>query len=144
MKNKIDLFVSFVLFAVFIYAGSVKALDSQQFFEDLKAFQFGSEKLLAFGALVLPFLEVYSAIALFIPKLRQGALALILLQLFIFEIWLGQAWYRGIIEDCPCFGTKGIDIRIEFGINLLLIAGCIFCLRKDKNSTLSPTVESVA
>lgn len=131
MKHKLNWFLLLILFIVFIYAGTIKALDSQQFFEDLKAFQLGSEKFLAFGALVLPFLEIYSAIALLIPKLRKGALVLIFTQLILFEIWLGQAWYRGLIQDCPCFGAKGLDIRIEFVLNLIFITMTIFLIKKE-------------
>ena len=126
------------LASLFIYAGTIKAIDSQQFFEDLKSFKLGSPHFLALTAVLLPYLEIFSGLALFIPKLRRGALSLIVLQFFFFEIWLAQAWARDLIQDCPCFGAKGVDIRIEFCINLFFMAIASLLFFNKKNDSDQP------
>ena len=132
MKKLLKYFPLLVLSSIFLYAGLIKAIDPQSFYESLISFKLGSDSFLAIGATLLPFIEIFSALALWIPKLRKGALVLLLFQFGIFQVWLGQAWYRGLIQDCPCFGVKGMDIRVEFIINIFLIALSIFLLNREK------------
>ena len=133
MKKTFNILCILMLSIIFVYAGSVKAVDAQKFFEDLQAFKLGSDSFLAFGATVLPYLEIVAGVALLIPLFRRGALVLILAQFSVFQLWLGQAWARGIIQDCPCFGAKGLDIRVEFLINIFLIAVTFFLFVRKEN-----------
>lgn len=144
MKKPFSLITITILSGIFLYAGTIKAIDPQVFYESLLPFKLGSDKFLAFGATLLPFIEIFSALALLIPKLRKGALVLILGQFIIFQTWLGQAWARDLIQECPCFGAKGIDIRIEFGINIILMITSVLLLKNEfsPNSTLPKTEQS--
>lgn len=122
---------TFIISTLFLYSGISKALDLQAFYEATLNFKLGSKQLLALGVTVLPYLEIVTALGLLLSKLRLSAAILILCQYIIFQIWLGQAWVRGLIQDCPCFGNQGLDIRIEFGINFIFMAMTIFLIKEE-------------
>ena len=121
--NKVFQYVGMTfLSGIFLFAGLSKVFDTQFFYESLLAFKLGSKSMMAFSAIFLPWLEVFSALALWLGKTRRGALFLIIIQYLIFQVYLIQAWARDLISECPCFGQRGIDIRVEIFLNFIFLA----------------------
>ncbi|HEY8240487.1 MAG TPA: MauE/DoxX family redox-associated membrane protein, partial [Kiritimatiellia bacterium] len=87
-------------------------------------------------ALLLPWIELFSGIALIIaPRLRHGAAILILGMLVVFTSAIAIDLYRGIDITCGCFtsGGKGQHIgTMKMLENLAMIAGACFLAWRER------------
>lgn len=112
---------------VFIYAGVVKVLDSQQFALDVQNYQLTTWTVSILVAMYLPWLEIVAALALFYRKLYLGALSAVLGMTVVFLVAIISAWARGLDITCGCFGRS--DVRVSypelFGRDLLLMAAAL-------------------
>jgi hypothetical protein len=112
---------------VFVYAGSVKILDSQQFALDVQNYQLTSWTMSIVVAMYLPWLEIIASIALMTRKLYLGALSAMLGMTSVFLVAILSAWMRGLDITCGCFGRS--DVRVSYpeliGRDLLLMAAIV-------------------
>ncbi len=92
------------LCAMFVYAGALKLSDPNGFAEDLMNYRLLPEALVAPLALVLPVLEIVTAVALLLPSYARGGALLCALMLAVFAAAMAQAKMRGIDLECGCFG----------------------------------------
>lgn len=92
---------------VFLYAGALKAWDTQQFALDVQNYQLTSWTLSIVVAVYLPWIEIVAALALLVRRLYEGALMAILGMTLVFLGAIGSAWARGLDISCGCFG-KGV------------------------------------
>ncbi len=117
----------FLVGAVFIYAGVLKAMAPLRFASDIENYH-----LLpwAFGvrlAFYLPWLEMLCGLGLLTRRLYAGSIAILsaLLAVFIAASVIARA--RGIDVSCGCFGTAGSNLgfaghlAIDFGMLALLL-----------------------
>jgi uncharacterized membrane protein YphA (DoxX/SURF4 family) len=120
------------LCAVFLYAGIEKWSHSRDFVEQIANYQFMPE-LAAYAALLLPPVEIASAIAiLFTPRLwRLAAAVLMFGMLLMFTLAMARAWSMGINIECGCFGKGSPTIGpLSFLRNagLMLAAAGLFAI----------------
>jgi uncharacterized membrane protein YphA (DoxX/SURF4 family) len=91
--------------AIWLVAGIAKIADLQHFDSQVAAYKVLPHSLVAPFAYTLPFVEtvigIYLAIGLFIRP--AAALATVLMGVFIAA--QAQAWARGLVLDCGCFGA---------------------------------------
>jgi uncharacterized membrane protein YphA (DoxX/SURF4 family) len=120
--------------AVFIFAGMVKLRDPQLFLIAIRNFRILPDPFAAWLALGLPWLEIFSGLAVLTGFLRRGALLLLIACLVVFLVAIVVAWTRGLDIDCGCFGsTFKSDVRTEFALDLLLLTVGAWLLSREKS-----------
>lgn len=95
-----------LLGGVFLYAGALKAWNPMTFLDDVRSFDLLTDPYAAWLALFLPWLEIFSGIAVITGLLRKGALLVLNGSLLVFLVAIGISWYRGIDIQCGCFGSS--------------------------------------
>jgi len=98
-----------ILAAFFLAAGVLKAIDPIRFAEDIRNYQLLPDPLPALSALILPWLEIFAALAVLSGRLYRGGLVLLGGMLAVFLVALTSAWVRGLDIRCGCFGDTGGD-----------------------------------
>lgn len=110
---------------VFLYAGAVKAWDSQQFALDVQNYQLTSWTGSILVAFYLPWLELFCAVALVVRRLVAGALVLLGGMLIVFLGAITSAWVRGLDISCGCFASGERSIQANYpalaGMDLALL-----------------------
>jgi uncharacterized membrane protein YphA (DoxX/SURF4 family) len=96
-----------ILAAFFLAAGILKAVDPIRFAEDIRNYQLLPDPFPALLALVLPWLEIFAALAVLTGRLYRGGLVLLGGMLAVFLAALTSAWIRGLDIRCGCFGDSG-------------------------------------
>ncbi len=109
--------------AVFVYAGTMKALDPLDFAADISRYHILPEFAVIPLAYFLPFFEIFSGLAVASGVLLSSGLVATLLLLGIFIAALISAWFRGLDIQCGCFGQGG-GASVQFALlrNLVLLA----------------------
>jgi hypothetical protein len=134
-----------VLGGTFAYAGAEKLLAPAEFAVAIANYRLPLLHAPAIHAVafVLPVLEVVLAVSLFIPALRRGALVGMGGLLVLFMAALAQAFARGIVVDCGCFGSATTASIFSMGAALardvVLLAVVAFLWRASKNAIPQPT-----
>ena len=122
--------------AIFIYASWHKLELPADFALDIFHYQLAPGAVVNATALVLPWLELLSGIALIIaPRLRHGAAILILGMLVVFTTGIVIDLFRGIDVTCGCFssGGKGQHIgTLKVLENMAMIAGACFLVWRER------------
>ncbi len=128
--------VAWIFGGVFIFSGFVKVRDPQLFLMQIRGFHLLGDPFAAWLALGLPWLEIFCGVAVVIGFLRRGGLLLLGLSLVVFIIVLAFAWGRGLDIECGCFGNAvKTSLRMELLIDLVLLALCIWLLRRVSRQT---------
>lgn len=112
-----------LLAAVFLYTGSVKALDPAAFVIDVRSFQLLPDPWAAWLALGLPWLEIFAALALLLGGWARGALLTIAGMLLAFASAFIQAWARDLDVTCGCFGKT--ENHTNFVASLAIDSGLL-------------------
>lgn len=89
-------------------------------------------------AILLPWIELVAAVALFVPTYRAAALKLVLGLLVMFTAILGIALLRGTAASCGCFGSADAFINrpdVSLVRNALMIAAAVVLLRRMPTSS---------
>lgn len=107
-----------VITTVFVWAGVIKAIDPGAFQRDVASYQLLPTLATLAVATYLPWLEIVSAMALWIRALRQGGEWLLLSLTGVFLIAITSAWWRGLDLRCGCFGQ---DVGGSVGYGWLLL-----------------------
>jgi putative oxidoreductase len=117
-----------LLAAAFLYAGSFKALDPAAF-----ALAIDNYRLLPYSAAValavyLPWVEIACGLGLFWPRIRLGALAVVVGLCLVFGGAIASAVLRDLDIGCGCFGGDGgsrasLLISLLRSVALLLMSG---------------------
>ncbi|MFY9552419.1 MAG: MauE/DoxX family redox-associated membrane protein [Thermoanaerobaculia bacterium] len=125
--------VQFVLAAFFVVAGLSKIADPPGFAHEIHNYKLVSGSLVNAMALVLPWVEVVTGVALFLGVYRRTAAKILAILLLVFIAALGINLARGRPVDCGCFGTSSVQktdaerlrdmkIAIARDVGLLLLA----------------------
>ena len=91
----------------FIFAALPKIWEPRQFAVDIKNYQMLPQAYLNLVALYLPWLEVFAAIAIIVPKTRRpGSVIIAGLLLFFIGAVSYAAFYKGLDITCGCTGKN--------------------------------------
>ena len=89
---------------LFTYAGLIKALDTQQFAFDVHHYELTSWTVSVLVAVYLPWLEIFTGVALFVRRFYAGAVLIAAALGLTFLAAITSAWWRGLDITCGCFG----------------------------------------
>ncbi|GAY07118.1 MauE/DoxX family redox-associated membrane protein [Pseudonocardia sp. N23] len=95
------------LAAVWLVSGTIKAVDPDQTYIAVRAYDVLPTGVVSVVATVLPFLELALGVLLLIGLGTRAAAALAAVVLVVFIAGVVQAWARGLSIDCGCFGGGG-------------------------------------
>lgn len=95
------------LAAVWLVSGTIKAVDPDQTYIAVRAYDVLPTGVVSVVATVLPFLELALGVLLLIGLGTRAAAALAAVVLVVFMAGVVQAWARGLSIDCGCFGGGG-------------------------------------
>jgi putative oxidoreductase len=121
-----------IIAAVFIYAGVLKILDPVQFAHDIDHYKILPWSVGVGLALYLPWLEIFSGLALIFRICYQGALSILTALVAVFLVATIAAKARGLDITCGCFGHASQNwsfpahLALDLGILAVLIILC-FC-----------------
>jgi uncharacterized membrane protein YphA (DoxX/SURF4 family) len=136
MRRWIGVLVRVVLGGIFLYAGLIKASDSQQFALALVPFTFLPVDATGFLAVFIAWSEVVAGVLILLPRIYLLGAAMIAALCVVFIGVLSWALWNGIVIPCPCFGGDappsasamvGVIMR---DVVLLLAAGALPYLGK--------------
>ena len=116
MATKVILLVlRLALGGIFVYAGGIKAFATQEFAQDIHRYAIVPwPDAVLLLAVYLPWLEIFSGLAVIFRKLYVGGLAVIVALTLVFLAALTSAWSRGLDIECGCFGREKTAIRTHF------------------------------
>ncbi len=126
----------FVLAAFFAVAGFFKIADPPGFAHEIHNYGLVPGAAVNAMALVLPWLELVTGVALFLGIARRSAARIFGLLLMVFIVALSINLARGKPVDCGCFGTATVQktdaerlnemkVAILRDVGLLLLVGQI-------------------
>ena len=125
--------IRLLLAGIFLAAGVSKVLDPIRFTNVVRDFELVHDPWAAWLAMGLPWLEIFTAIAILTPWFALGGTLLAGGMLTVFIGALASAWARGMAIDCGCFGGGGdllhsyMDV-ISLRVLLLVLCGLVFWL----------------
>ena len=123
--------VRVVVAGIFLVAGVMKIWDfaharsaTPDFTIAVQHYELLSPDLSMLLAVYLPWLEVITALTLFVRRLALGATAAMLGMSVMFLAAISSAWWRGLDISCGCFGRDEIstDFRTLILRDLALLA----------------------
>lgn len=91
--------------AVFLYAGTIKALDPRGFQSDIMNYRILPYGVATAVALYLPWLEILCGLSMLTKRCLYGVLAVAAALMVVFTFALLSAWIRGVDISCGCFGA---------------------------------------
>jgi uncharacterized membrane protein YphA (DoxX/SURF4 family) len=113
------------LAAVFLISGYLKAVDLDQTYVAVKAYQVLPKPAVELVATVLPWFELALGLLVLLGVGTRIVSVISALLLLTFMAGVTQAWVRGLSIDCGCFGGGG-DVaadRTSYGTELLRDTG---------------------
>lgn len=122
---------------VFIYAGALKAWETQDFARDIQHYSIvpWSDAILLL-AVYLPWVELFAGLAVIFRRLYLGGLVAIAFMMLTFTGALTSAWARGLDISCGCFGKEKESIRTNFPVllarDLAILAGSLVLLGAER------------
>src|SRR5436190_18109152 len=96
--------VDVIVGGVFIYAGAIKVLDPVQFANDIDNYKILPWTIGVGLAFYLPWLEIFSGLALILRRLYLGGLSILTALISVFLVATIAAKVRGLDITCGCFG----------------------------------------
>jgi uncharacterized membrane protein YphA (DoxX/SURF4 family) len=114
----LDLILRLVLSAIFLVSGVAKLTEPQSFAVIIEAYGIVPELLVLPVALVLPGLEIVSAVGLVMDQ--RGSLELMTVLILIFMTVLAYGIYLGLDVDCGCFGPEDPEAEAFHGLRRAL------------------------
>ena len=96
--------VDVIIGGIFIYAGAIKVLDPVQFAIDIDNYKILPWTISVGLAFYLPWLEIFSGLALILRRLYLGGLSILTGLVAVFLVATIAAKVRGLDITCGCFG----------------------------------------
>jgi putative oxidoreductase len=130
----------FGLAAVFLYAGTAKALTPHRFAVDIESYRIAPVWAALALAYYLPWLEIACGLGLLARRTAPGATLIAGTLMSAFMLALLSAWGRGLEIRCGCFGAgeaSASDYPWWLLRDLALLAGCA-ALWRDLRSRSKP------
>jgi putative oxidoreductase len=119
--------LDFVLAAIFIYAGALKAFDPVQFASDIDNYKLLPWPVSVALAFYLPWLEIFCALGLVFRFLYRGALSILSVSIVVFTLATIAAKVRGLDITCGCFGhaSQHWSFSSHLATNLAILAALL-------------------
>jgi uncharacterized membrane protein YphA (DoxX/SURF4 family) len=95
------------LAAVWLISGGIKAADPDQTYVAVDAYDVLPKSAVEIVAAILPFLEIALGLLLLVGIGTRLVAAVSIVLLLVFVAGVSQAWARGLLIDCGCFGDGG-------------------------------------
>jgi putative oxidoreductase len=129
--RRLERALAVVFGAVFVFSGCVKAWDPTLFLIAIRGFRILPDPFAAWLALGLPWLEVFSGLAVMCGWLKRGGLLVLNACLAVFVIMIVVAWARGLDVACGCFGDAlRLGTKVELGLDLVLLVAGLWLMRR--------------
>ena len=139
--TRIERLIPIVLGLVFLAAGILKIVDPHAFAVSIARLRIVPMALVGPIAILLPWIEVVAAVALFLPAGRVPAAKLLLGLLVVFTLTLAVAFAKGTAASCGCFGKADAVLNradVSLARNVVLIALAGLMLRRKPTSPAGP------
>lgn len=139
--SRTDRAIQILLGAAFLAAGTLKVFDPLSFALSTARLRLVPMPLLGPLAIVLPWIEAVTAVALFVPTYRRAALQMQISLLVLFTAVLAAALIRGTAASCGCFGSgDGFLNRADVAVarNVALLALAIVLIRRKPTCPAAP------
>ena len=132
VKSFVWRILDFIIAAIFIYAGVLKALDPVQFAHDIDHYKILPWTIGAGLAFYLPWLEILSGLALIFRLFYRGALSILTALVVVFLVATIAAKARGLDITCGCFGhaSQHWSFPSHLATNLAILTGLLVLLFK--------------
>ena len=113
-SNRIELFIRWLIGITFIYASYHKIVEPAHFAKIIYGYYLFPECIINLTAIILPYLELLSGVALILGIYPRSALLILESMLFIFIVALSINLIRGHNFDCGCFsfGERGYGYSV--------------------------------
>jgi uncharacterized membrane protein YphA (DoxX/SURF4 family) len=95
------------LAAVWLTSGVLKAIDPDQTYIAVRAYDVLAPTLVEVVAGILPWFEIALGVLVLVGVGIRTVGVLSILLLLVFVAGVSQAWARGLLIDCGCFGGGG-------------------------------------
>ena len=118
----ISLIFRILLGIVFIYSGSQKIAQPANFAVTIQNYRLLPIELTNMAAIIIPWLEFYCGLFIFIALFRQASAAILSILMIIFSIALISAIFRGLDIYCGCFGGESHVSWFKIFEDLILLA----------------------
>jgi len=147
LKSFVWRILDFIIAAIFIYAGVLKAFDPVQFAHDIDHYKILPWTIGAGLAFYLPWLEILSGLALVFRLFYRGALAILTALVVVFLVATIAAKARGLDITCGCFGHASQNwsfpahLTLDLAILAALAALCYCSVARARTNT-SPALMS--
>ena len=140
INNTVIILARIILGCILIYASFDKIAEPLQFARDIRNYSLPTMGLENLMAMILPWLELLTGLALIFGFMVDGAAWITSLMMVMFIIAISQAVIRGIDIECGC-GLKagemvGIPKIIEDSFYLLL--SILIIIRKRRRLEIFP------
>jgi uncharacterized membrane protein YphA (DoxX/SURF4 family) len=103
----VDTLARLGLATVWLVAGALKAVDLDQTYVAVRAYDVLPTAAVEVVSVVLPFLELALGLLLLLGVGTRAVAVLSVVLLLVFVAGVSQAWARGLSIDCGCFGGGG-------------------------------------
>jgi uncharacterized membrane protein YphA (DoxX/SURF4 family) len=140
--TRTDRVLTALLALAFVGAGAMKILDPAAFALSIARLRIVPMAAVGAVAILLPWIEVVAAAALFVPKFRLPAAKLLMGLLIAFTVILGIAFLRGSATSCGCFGSSDQFFnRPPYAMlrNVSLMVTALFVIRAKTTSPAAPS-----
>jgi uncharacterized membrane protein YphA (DoxX/SURF4 family) len=107
LLDVVGMLARFGLAAVWLVSGLLKAVDPDQTYVAVRAYDVLPEAAVEVVAALLPWVELAFGVLLLVGVGTRLVAALSAVLLVVFVAGVTQAWARGLSIDCGCFGGGG-------------------------------------
>jgi uncharacterized membrane protein YphA (DoxX/SURF4 family) len=102
VKRRLVFAARLILGGAFLYAGLSKIGEPYQFAAAIQAYQLLPQFLVGLAAVLIPWMETVSAIALLLGRKPRSALLTLIVLLAMFVVIIIITMFRGLDIDCGC------------------------------------------
>jgi len=139
--TRIERLAPIVLGVLFAAAAILKIVDPQAFAVSIARLRIVPMALVGPVAILLPWIELVAAAALFAPAWRTPAAKLLLGMLAVFTVVLVTAFAKGTAGSCGCFGKADSVLNrpeVALARNAVMIALAVMLVRPKPTSPAAP------
>jgi uncharacterized membrane protein YphA (DoxX/SURF4 family) len=139
-RNILYRVIALIVGGIFIYAGVIKIMDPVGFARDVDNYHMLPWALSVRLAFYLPWLEVFSGLAVLCGLFYRGGLLILTAQISVFIIASIVAKARGLDITCGCFGhaSKNWSFTNHLILDLVLLAAAVFLWFSDRQAECLP------
>ena len=138
MPDWLELLLRFLVGGTFVYASLDKITDPAAFAQAIYHYRMIDGALLHPMALVLPWLELSTGLAMIMGLARRGSALLISLMLLVFMAAIASALARGLDISCGCFDTENghvVGLSLLFRDTAMLAGSLALLINRDVRRT---------